>query len=115
VQVSALDVDPEETAVRTSRHATDPDALRQGDWFEWKEADGETVRPVRLIFMTPRKTRYIFRDRSEKDYIECTRGEIIRRLRSGEAVLMEEEPEVPFFERIMGGVISKMKSIAAPA
>jgi hypothetical protein len=114
VQVSALEGDPEETAVRTSRHATDPDALRQGDWFEWKEAEGE-VRPVRLIFMTPRKTRYIFRDRSEKDYIECTRSEIVRRLRSGEAVLMEDEPEVPFFERIMGGVISKMKEIAAPA
>jgi hypothetical protein len=114
VQVNALDVDPEETAVRTMRHGTDPDALRQGDWFEWKEAEGE-VRPVRLIFMTPRKTRYIFRDRSEKDYIECTRSEIVRRLRSGEAVLMEDEPEVPFFERIMGGVVSKMKEIAAPA
>jgi hypothetical protein len=115
VQVSALDVDPEETALRTSRHATDPDALRQGDWFDWKEADSDTRRPVRLIFITPRKTRYIFRDRSEKDYIECTRNEVVRRLRSGEAVLMEDEPEVPFFERIMGGVISKMKEIAAPA
>jgi hypothetical protein len=112
------DMDPEETAMNLSRHATDPDALRVGDWFEWKEknADGEeTQRPVRLIFMTPRKTRYIFRDRSEKDYIECTRNEVVRRLRTGEAVLMEEEPEVPFFERIMGGVISKMKGAVAPA
>jgi hypothetical protein len=117
VKVSALEIDPEETAAPITRHATDPDALRVGDWFEWKEkqADGETVRPVRLIFMTPRKTRYIFCDRSEKDYIECTRAEIVRRLRSGEALLMEEEPEVPLFERIMGGVISKMKEIAAPA
>jgi hypothetical protein len=113
-----LDIDPEETAAPISRHATDPDALKVGDWFEWKEknADGEeTVRPVRLIFMTPRKTRYIFCDRSEKDYIECSRAEIVRRLRSGEALLMEDEPEVPFFERIMGGVISKMKAIGAPA
>jgi len=118
VKVSALEIDPDETAAPITRHATDPDALRPGDWFEWKEkqAEGdETVRPVRLIFMTPRKTRYIFCDRSEKDYVECSRAEIVRRLRSGEALLMEEEPEVPFFERIMGGVISKMKAIGAPA
>jgi len=115
VQVRGLEGDPEETAVNIARHATDPDALRQGDWFEWKEADGETVRPVRLIFITPRKTRYIFCDRSQKDYIECTRQEVTRRLRSGEAVLMDEEPEVPFFERIMGSVISTMKGTTAPA
>ena len=28
---------------------------------------------------------------------------------------MDEEPEVPFFERIMGGVLGKMKSKAAAA
>ena len=114
VQVVA-ELDPEETVGNISRHATDPDRLAVGDWFEWKDAGVEERRPVRLIFMTPRKTRYVFRDRSEKDYIECTRSEIVRRLRSGEAVLMEEEPEVPFFERIMGGVISKMRGAAAPA
>ncbi|HTP60753.1 MAG TPA: DUF1631 family protein [Burkholderiales bacterium] len=118
VQVAGLEPDAEETAMNLSRHATDPDALRVGDWFEWKEKGGdgeESHRPVRLIFMTPRKTRYIFRDRSEKDYIECTRNEVVRRLRTGEALLMEEEPEVPFFERIMGGVISKMKGAVAAA
>ncbi len=115
--MSGLDIDPEETAQPVSRHALDPDALTVGDWFEWKEGPAEEpiVRPVRLIFMTPRKTRYIFRDRSEKDYIECTRNEVVRRLRSGEAVLMEEEPEVPFFEHIMGGVISKMRGATTPA
>jgi hypothetical protein len=70
---------------------------------------------VRLIFVTPRKTRYIFCDRGQKEYIECTRGEVVRRLRAGQSVLMDEEPEVPFFERIMGGVLSKMKGAAAPA
>jgi len=114
VQVRGLEVDAEETAMNLSRHATDPDRLMVGDWFDWKErgaeeGEEELRRPVRLIFVTPRKTRYIFRDRSEKDYIECTRSEVVRRLRSGDAVLMDEEPEVPFFERIMGGVLSKMR------
>jgi hypothetical protein len=100
-------------------HDDDLDGLKQGQWMEFKikTADGEEeeVRPVRLIFISPRKTRYIFTDRGEKEYIECTRPEMARRLRTEEAVLMEEEPEVPFFERIMSGVMGKMKSKAAPA
>lgn len=115
VQVSALDLDAEEGTAPVSRDTTDPDAIRPGDWFEWKETGSEARRPVSLIFVTPRKTRYIFRDRSEKDYIECTRNEVVRRIRTGEAILMEEEPEVPFFERIMGGVISKMRGGSARA
>lgn len=116
VQVRGLEGDPEETAVNIVRHATDPDALRVGDWFEWKKAGAEEPLPVRLIFITPRKTRYIFCDRNQKEYIECTRNEVVRRLRAGEAVLMDEEPEVPFFERIMGSVLSKMKgATTAPA
>jgi hypothetical protein len=92
---------------------TNPDNLAVGDWFEFKE--GESRRPVRLIFVTPRKTRFIFCDRGEKDYIECTRSEITRRLRAGEAVIMDETPEVPFFERILGGVLSKMRGAPAAA
>jgi hypothetical protein len=117
VAVSGLDVDLSEGdgGPRTQWDSTNPDNLQKGDWVDFKIADSEERRPVRLIFMTPRKTRYIFSDRGEKEYIECTRSEIARRLRTGEAVVMEEEPEVPFFERIMGGVISKMKGASAPA
>jgi hypothetical protein len=115
VQVQGLEGDPEETVMNAARHATDPDALRVGDWFEWKKAGAEEPLPVRLIFITPRKTRYIFCDRNQKEYIECTRNEVIRRLRAGEAVLMDEEPEVPFFERIMSSVLSTMRGGAAAA
>jgi len=94
-----------------------PDTLKVGDWVEFKvkTADGaeEEVRPVRLIFITPRKTRFVFADRGEKEYIERTRAGMFNSLLNGEAVLMDEEPEVPFFERIMGGVMGKMKSKAA--
>jgi hypothetical protein len=117
VQVEGLDVDLSgEDAPRGRWDATNPDNLKQGDWLEFKtkvEGEEEEKRqPARLIFISPRKTRYVFADRGEKDYIECTRAEITRRLRSGEAVVMEDEPEVPFFERIMGGVMSKMKGAA---
>ena len=102
-------------------HSADvtPDTLKVGDWMEFKvkTADGaETeLRPVRLIFITPRRSRFVFADRGEKEYIERTRAGMFNSLMNGEAVLMEEEPEVPFFERIMGGVMGKMKNKAAPA
>jgi hypothetical protein len=124
VQVAALDLDFSDDAdstpvapVRETGSVTDPDRLKQGDWVEFLQVveEKEERRPARLIFITPRKTRFIFSDRGEKDYIECTRAEITRRLRTGEAVYMEEEPEVPFFERIMGGVVKKMKGATASA
>jgi len=116
VQVKAEPVDDD----RHSSSDVTPDTLKVGDWVEFKvkTADGaETeVRPVRLIFITPRKTRFVFADRGEKEYIERTRAGMFNSLLNEEAVLMEEEPEVPFFERIMGGVMGKMKSkAAAPA
>jgi hypothetical protein len=124
VQVNASELAEADSAANASQRgygaskANYPDDLKQGDWVEFKitkEGEQEEVRPVRLIFVSPRKTRYIFADRGEKEYIECTRSEITRRFRTGEAVYMEEEPEVPFFERIMGGVISKMRGAPAPA
>jgi len=121
VEVSELELQAASQAepARYGRNA-DPgvEGLKQGDWVEFKvtrEGEEEERRPVRLIFISPRKTRYIFCDRGQKDYIECTRSEIARRLRAGEAVVMEEEPEVPFFERIMGGVIGKMRGAPAAA
>jgi len=117
VQVSGVEADTADEGQGGRRRwdPSNPDNLKVGDWLAFKlpVAEGEEPKPphpARLIFMTPRKTRYIFCDRGEKDYIECTRAEIARRLRVGEAELMEEEPEVPFFERIMGEVMGKMKA-----
>lgn len=120
VQVTGADADlaDQQAGNRRRWDPTNTDNLKVGDWLEFKTPpqDGEEPkppRPARLIFVTPKKTRYVFADRGEKEYIECSRFEISRRLRVGEATVMEEEPEVPFFERIMGGVMSKMKKKAA--
>jgi len=114
----SVKAEPEDDDKHHSSDVT-PDTLKVGDWVEFhiKTADGteEEVRPVRLIFITPRKTRFVFADRGEKEYIERTRAGMFNSLLNGEAVLMEEEPEVPFFERIMGGVMGKMKNKVAPA
>ncbi len=122
VQVAALDTGADATGF--GRGAS-PDSLKVGDWVEFKEAAGkkegeeeerkEQRRPLRLIFISPKRTRYIFADRGEKAYVECTRSEMAFRMRAEEIVVMEAEPKVPFFERIMGDVVGKMRAIAAPA
>jgi len=119
VQVSGIDVELEGDG-KSGRRRWDPDNpdnLQHGDWLQFTQPadapEGKPPLPVRLIFISPRKTRYIFCDRGEKEYIQCTRAEIARRLRTGEAVVMEEAPEVPFFERIMEGVMGRLKRKAA--
>jgi hypothetical protein len=80
------------------------------DWVEFRPNDGaQKPRAAKLLFHTPKRTRYIFSDRNGKDMLDLTRAEIVRRLRSGEAVRLDEEPEEPLFDRIMNGLLAKLK------
>jgi hypothetical protein len=103
----AGDVKVDAKALDFTAGASLPSSLRIGVWAELRE--GDKRQPARLIFISPRKTRCFFVDRTGKNYIEFTREEIVRRLRSGEVTLMDEVPETPLFERIMGSVIGKMR------
>jgi hypothetical protein len=96
--VSLLSVDP-------------PENVAMGDWLEFKpKGDGAAApRAVKVLFITPKKTRYVFSDRQGKDVVELTRPEIVRRLRTGEAVRLDGAPEEPLFDRIMGGLVGKLK------
>jgi len=92
------------------------DTLMMGMWVEFRDADEQAARrPVRLIFVSPRKTRYLFAvDRAGKEIIECTRAEISRRFRMGEALVMDEAPEESLFDRIMSGLVGKLSIAGAP-
>lgn len=85
--------------------------LQMGEWMEFRDPDDDSVRKTgRLIFISPRKTRYLFAvDRAGKEIIQCSRAEITRRLRLGLAVKLDEAPEESLFDRIMHGVMSKLK------
>ena len=104
-------------ATLMSSLAVDPPAkMEMGSWIEFRpKDDGAPPRACKVLFVSPRKTRYLFSDRRGKDVIELSRAEIVRRLRSGEAVRLDEEPPEPLFERFMNGVVGKMKSSAKPA
>ena len=86
------------------------DRIAIGTWVELCETGDQSARrPVRLIFVSPRKTRYLFAvDRAGKEIIQCTRAEISRRFRVGEATVMDKPPDESLFDRIMSGLVGKL-------
>jgi hypothetical protein len=125
VEVVSLDFTPppppsatpaERKAAQMSALSVDPPAdMEVGIWVLFNSKDektGELKRSAKLIFVTPKKTRYVFSDRRGKDMLELSRAEIVRRLRTGEARRLDGEPEEPLFDRIMGGLVDKLKSPA---
>ena len=84
--------------------------------MEFRESEDPAARrPVRLIFVSPRKTCYLFAvDRAGKEIIECTRAEISRRFWVGEAIFMDGPPEESLFDRIINGVVGKLRATGAP-
>ena len=89
--------------------------LKEGIWVECREkkADSEEVtsRPAKLSFISPMKSKFLFVDRSGTTVLECSRAELARRMRLNEVVVMDE---APLFDRIMVGLVAKMKG-GAPA
>jgi len=63
--------------------------------------------------VTPRKTRYLFAfDRAGKDIIPCTPAELARRFKIGDAVIVEEPHDESLFDRIMRGLVGKLRATA---
>jgi hypothetical protein len=120
ISVDSLDFTPVAgdgaRAERDADGADVPDGLTMGVWVEFREAeDAVARRPVRLIFVSPRRTRYLFAvDRVGKEIIECTRAEISRRFRLGEAHIVDEPSDESLFDRIMSGLVGKLRAPAAP-
>ena len=120
-QFTATPVDPRERAqakaqLKSSLSVDPPENLELNTWVEFRpKGNGEEKRAAKLLFVSPKKTRYVFSDRRGKNVLELTRAEIVRRLRSGEAVRLDDEPKEPLFERIMGGLVDKLKAPKAAA
>jgi hypothetical protein len=119
VQVKQLDfTDLAATPAKARAVQKDADMtehLVEGSWVEVKDKDTDdkiTVRPARLSFVSPMRTSYLFVDRNGKTVLECSRAELARRYRLKEVVDMDE---APLFDRIMTGLVGKMKTGAQPA
>ena len=93
--------------------AAAPENLVVGTWVEFRpKGEGKEKRVAKVLFVTPKRTRYVFSDRKGENMVELTRSELVRQLRTGELVRLAEEPEPPLFDRIMGGLMQKLKAPA---
>ena len=116
IESQDLDFTEAETASRARARREESirraiDTLGMGTWVEFRQPDDPTVRrPARLIFVSPRKSRYLFAvGPAGKEIIQCSRAEIGRRLRIGEAVKLDKPPEESLFDRIMGALLGKLR------
>jgi hypothetical protein len=83
------------------------DNLKEGTWVEFREkGDDDTRRPARLSYISPLKSSFLFVDRLGKTVKECSRAELARLFRLSAVVVMDE---VPLFDRIMNGVVGKLR------
>ncbi len=95
-----------------ARDADGAPALTMGTWVEIREKGSEAPRVAKLLFVSPKKTRYLFSDRRGQNVLQLTRAELARRMRARELVRLDKAPEEPLFDRIMASLIGKASSLA---
>jgi hypothetical protein len=117
VAVDSLDLDFTAEAIEGAKAKREAsirralDNLKMGHWVEFRDPENEgKTKPGRLIFVSPKKTRYLFAtDRAGKEILQCSRAEIGRRFLMGQAVKLDGPPEESLFDRIMGGLLGKLR------
>jgi hypothetical protein len=99
---------------RGSMETNPVETLVVGIWVEFRETSRPTPpRPGKLIFVTPRKTRYLFSfDRAGKDIVPYAPAELAHRFRLGDAIIIPEPREESLFDRIMKGLVGKLRASA---
>jgi hypothetical protein len=78
---------PEDTATPESERV---DSLVRGNWIELKDEAGD-IRRVRLTWVSPARTMYLFANRQGQRALALTRSELIRRFEADEAQMADEE------------------------
>jgi hypothetical protein len=67
------------------------DLLSRGNWIELRDESGD-IRRVRLTWISPARTMYLFANRQGQRALALTRSELTRRFASGEAATAIDEP-----------------------
>lgn len=81
------------------------DLLTRGSWLELKDESGE-VRRVRLTWISPARTMYLFANRQGQRALALTRAELTRRFATGEAVTADQEP---LLDRVVDNVLDELR------
>jgi hypothetical protein len=99
--------------VRPAQKVRLPSKLVVGSWVTVEDAQSRDSRPARLHYMSPLKSHFLFLDRHGNKVFECSRSMLARRLKLGEVVMLDAEPDASLFDRIMEGVFGKLKKNGA--
>lgn len=97
---------PDTAATGTGEAAPPPwemDALSRGTWVELRMESGE-MRAVRLTWVSPARTMYLFANRQGQRALAMTSTELSRKFKSGDAALVDDEP---FIDKIVSEVLDE--------
>jgi len=86
-----------------------PTKMEVGIWVTVEDEGAHTKRPARLHYVSPLKSHFLFVDRQGNKVFECSRTMLARRLKLGEVVMLDGEPDASLFDRIMEGIFGKLK------
>lgn len=81
------------------------DLLTRGSWVELRDESGE-VRRVRLTWISPARTMYLFANRQGQRALALTRVELTRRFANGEASTADQEP---LLDRVVDDVLDELR------
>lgn len=81
------------------------DLLMRGTWLELKDEAGD-VRRMRLTWISPARTMYLFANRQGQRALALTRDELKRRFASGEARTADQEP---LLDRVVDDVLDELR------
>lgn len=81
------------------------DLLTRGTWVELRDESGE-VRRMRLTWISPARTMYLFANRQGQRALALTRDELKRRFSLGEARTADQEP---LLDRVVDDVLDELR------
>lgn len=86
-----------------------PSKLKEGVWVGMRaESPDEPRVPLKLLYMSPLKSRFLFCNRAGKTVLECNRADLAKRFRLRDMIILSEAPDTSLFERFIRGVMGKL-------
>jgi len=88
------------------RETFEVEMLRRGDWIQLTDETGE-VRRVRLTWISPARTMYLFANRQGQRALALTRGELVRRFTQRQAMTAGDDA---LMDRIVDDVLDSYQN-----
>ena len=108
LETTPIAAEGEEARPRKKRETVPlPARLVEGAWVKIIGADNE-AQPARLHYVSPMRSHFLFVDRKGHKVFECSRTVLARRLDALEIEILDGEPDVSLFDRILDSLFGKL-------